>query len=207
MKEFTEDDLENLDLDRDKIYKIMEEVALQQKVYAYVTDSYTINEQEFNEYLNKYYAEHKADFTNYSIKEIFLQPDLTGSINKDKMADAFNKIQKGTPFNTILAEISPESSTDPFELDPSLYTDNTLQQIYSHSKGDIFIVNDTDGYHIFEIVDIKNSSVESIEPQVREDYINNKKQEIYQTQNDSWQGDVAVEKNDKVWGSISIVKE
>lgn len=207
LNDFTAEDLENLDLDRDKIYKIMEEVALQQKVYSYVTDSYTVNEQEFNEYLNQYYEEHKSNFTTYMIKEIFLQPDTEGTENKDKIIAAYDKITKGTDFDTILSEISPESSNEAVELDTSLYTENTLQQIYSHSKGDTFLVDDVDGYHIFELDDVVNSSIESIEPEIREQYIINKKQSIYQTQNDSWQGDVNVEKNDEVWSNISIVKE
>lgn len=207
LNDFKSSDLEKLDLNKDKIYKIMEEVALQQKVYAYVTDSYTINEAEFNEYINQYYEEHKIEFTKYMIKEIFLQPDTTGTENKDKVNSVYNKIINGTNFNTMLTEISPESNTDAFELDSSLYTENTLQHIYSHKKGDIFLVEDVDGYHIFEITDIINSPIESIEPQIREQYINDKKQAIYQTQNDSWQGDISVEKNDDAWNNISIVKE
>lgn len=207
LNDFKSSDLEKLDLNKDKIYKIMEEVALQQKVYAYVTDSYTINEAEFNEYINQYYEEHKIEFTKYMIKEIFLQPDTTGTENRDKVNSVYNKIINGTNFNTMLTEISPESNTDAFELDSSLYTENTLQHIYSHKKGDIFLVEDVDGYHIFEITDIINSPIESIEPQIREQYINDKKQAIYQTQNDSWQGDISVEKNDDAWNNISIVKE
>lgn len=207
LNDFKSSDLENLDLNKDKIYKIMEEVALQQKVYAYVTDSYTINEAEFNEYLNQYYEEHKIEFTKYMIKEIFLQPDTTGTENKDKINSVYNKIINGTSFNTMLSEISPESNKDAFELDSSLYTENTLQYIYNHEKGDVFLVEDVDGYHIFEITDIINIPIESIEPKIREKYINDKKQSIYQTQNDNWQGDISVEKNDDAWNNISIVKE
>lgn len=207
LNDFKSSDLENLDLNKDKIYKIMEEVALQQKVYAYVTDSYTINEAEFNEYLNQYYEEHKIEFTKYMIKEIFLQPDTTGTENKDKINSVYNKIINGTSFNTMLSEISPESNKDAFELDSSLYTENTLQYIYNHEKGDVFLVEDVDGYHIFEITDIINIPIESIEPKIREKYINDKKQSIYQTQNDNWQGDISVEKNDAAWNNISIVKE
>lgn len=207
LKDFTPQDLENLDLDRDKIYKIMEEVALQQKVYAYVTDSYTVNEGEFKEYLNQYYEEHKTEFTSYKIREIFLQPDISGTANKDKINTAYKAIENGATFVSQLHTISPESSKDSFELDPSLYTENTLQQIYAHNKGDVFVVEDTDGYHLFEIDDVVNSTVESVEPEIRNQYIEDKKQQVYQTQNDSWQGDVAVEKNDEVWNNISITKE
>lgn len=207
LKDFSEDDLNNLELTREKIYKIMEEVALQQKVYAYVTDSYTVNESEFKEYLNQYYEEHKSDFTTYKIKEIFLQPDLSGTVNKDKITSAYNIIKNGGTFNSQLKVISPESNSEAFELDASLYSENTLQQIYAHSKGDIFMVEDTDGYHIFEIEDIISSSIESVEPEIRQKYIENKKQEIYQAQNDSWQGNLNVEKNDDVWNNITITKE
>lgn len=207
LNDFSDEDLENLDLTEEKICKIMEEVALQQKVYAYVTDSYTVNEAEFNEYLNQYYAEHKSDFTKYMIKEIFLQPDISGTENKELINDAYNKIKNGASFDSVLKELSPESSTDAFEMDTSLYTENTLNQIYSHNKGDSFLVEDTDGYHIFYIEDIISSSLESIEPQIREAYINDKKQSIYQAQNRSWQGDITVEKNDAVWNNITIVKD
>ncbi len=207
LKDFSEDDLNNLELNREKIYKIMEEVALQQKVYAYVTDSYTVNENEFKEYLNQYYEEHKSDYTTYKIKEIFLQPDISGTANKDKITLAYKAIQNGSTFNSQLKSISPESNADDFDLDASLYTENTLQQIYSHSKGDIFMVEDTDGYHIFEIDDIVSSSIESVEPEIRKKYIDDKKQQIYQTQNDNWQGNLTVEKNDDVWNKITIAKE
>ena len=207
LKDFSEDDLNNLELNREKIYKIMEEVALQQKVYAYVTDSYTVNENEFKEYLNQYYEEHKSDYTTYKIKEIFLQPDISGTANKDKITSAYKAIQNGNTFNSQLKSISPESNAEAFDLDASLYTENTLQQIYSHSKGDIFMVEDTDGYHIFEIDDIVSSSIESVEPEIRKKYIDDKKQQIYQTQNDNWQGNLTVEKNDDVWNKITIAKE
>ncbi len=207
LKDFSEDDLNNLELNREKIYKIMEEVALQQKVYAYVTDSYTVNENEFKEYLNQYYEEHKSDYTTYKIKEIFLQPDISGTANKDKITSAYKAIQNGSTFNSQLKSISPESNAEAFDLDASLYTENTLQQIYSHSKGDIFMVEDTDGYHIFEIDDIVSSSIESVEPEIRKKYIDDKKQQIYQTQNDNWQGNLTVEKNDDVWNKITIAKE
>lgn len=207
LNDFKPEDLKNLDLNKEKIYHIMEEVALQQKVYSYVTDSYTVNEAEFKEYLNQYYNEHKADFSKYMIKEIFLQPDTTGSKNKETAETAYSKISDNASFDAVLKELSPASNTEAIELDPSLYTENTLQQIYSHKKGDSFLVDDTDGYHIFYIDDIINSSIESIEPAIREQYINNKKQAIYQTQTDRWQGDITVEKNDEVWKNISIVKE
>lgn len=207
LKDFSEDDLNNLELNREKIYKIMEEVALQQKVYAYVTDSYTVNENEFKEYLNQYYEEHKSNYTTYKIKEIFLQPDISGTANKDKITSAYKAIQNGNTFNSQLKSISPESNAEAFDLDASLYTENTLQQIYSHSKGDIFMVEDTDGYHIFEIDDIVSSSIESVEPEIRKKYIDDKKQQIYQTQNDNWQGNLTVEKNDDVWNKITIAKE
>ena len=207
LKDFSEDDLNNLELNREKIYKIMEEVALQQKVYAYVTDSYTVNENEFKEYLNQYYEEHKSDYTTYKIKEIFLQPDISGTANKDKITSAYKAIQNGNTFNSQLKSISPESNAEAFDLDASLYTENTLQQIYSHSKGDIFMVEDTDGYHIFEIDEIVSSSIESVEPEIRKKYIDDKKQQIYQIQNDNWQGNLTVEKNDDVWNKITIAKE
>lgn len=207
LKDFSADDLKNLELDNGKIKKIMTEVALQQKVYDFVTDNYTVNEEEFREYLTTYYNEHKADYSKYTINEIFIQPDDTGTTSKDTATQAYDSITKGGSFIDEMKKINPQSSLQPVELDPSLYTEKTLAEIYNHQKGDVFMVDDTDGYHIFQIADIVIQPMEEVEPEIRNSYINDKKQEIYQAQNDSWQGNINIEKNDDVWQNISIVRE
>ncbi len=203
MSEFTAEELGSLELDRDKIYSIMEEGVIQQKVYGYVTDSYVVNEEEFSEYLSQYYEENKSMFTDYIIKEIFLQTDNTGSANADKIHEAYDKISKGADFDSVLAETTPNGNKEAFLLDPSLYTEETLDKIYALRKGQCTLAEDTDGYHIFKVMDIKDKG-NDLKEQIRADYINEKKQEIYQTQNDSWAGDTEVVKNDDVWNEIHI---
>ncbi len=203
MTEFTPEELEELELDRDQIYSIMEEGVIQQKVYGYVTDSYVVNEEEFDEYLNQYYEENKALFMDYIIKEIFLQADSTGSENADKIHDAYDKISKGADFDSVLARTTPKGNRDSFVLDPSLYTEDTLDKIYALKKGQCTLAEDADGYHIFKVIDIKNKG-NDLKEQIRTDYINEKKQEIYQAQNDSWAGDTEVVRNDDIWNEIHI---
>lgn len=204
--EFSQNELEELELNRDKIFNIMKEVSIQQKVYKYITDKYTINEAQFQTYLEEYYNDHKSDYSKYIIKEIFIQPDTDGEDNKTKIEKAYNLIQKGANFDEISKSINPNISTEAVEIDKSLYTENTLSQIYSHTTGDIFFVDDIDGYHIFKIENIITISIEDVKEEIKQNYINQKKQSIYQEQNISWQGNLKIKKNDAIWNSISIVK-
>ncbi len=203
MTEFTPEELEALDLDRDEIYSIMEEGVIQQKVYSYVTDSYVVNEEEFEEYLNHYYEENKSLFMDYRIKEIFLQADAAGTANADKIHAAYDKISKGADFDSVMSEVAPKGNKESFILDPSLYTEDTLDKIYALKKGQCTLAEDADGYHIFKVMDIKDKG-NDLKEQIRADYINEKKQEIYQAQNDSWAGDTDVTRNDTVWNEIHI---
>ena len=104
----------------------------------------------------------------------------------------------------MLARVSPKGNKDSFTLDPSLYTENTLDKIYSLKKGQCTLSEDTDGYHIFKVIDVVDKSSEALQKQIRENYINEKKQEIYQAQNESWAGNTEITKNDAVWNEIHI---
>lgn len=204
LAEFTPEQLTEYGLDRSKIYKIMEEGILQQKVYSYVTDSYVINEEEFAEYLAQYNEENKSEFTDYVVKEIFLQTDTSGTANLDKIRTAYEDISKGADFDSVLARVTPNGNKSSFTLDPSLYTENTLDKIYSLKKGQCILSEDTDGYHIFKVMDVIDKSDENLQEQIRENYINEKKQEIYQAQNESWAGNTDIKRNDAVWNEIHI---
>ena len=158
LAEFTPEQIAEYGMDRDKVYKIMEEGILQQKVYGYVTDSYVINEEEFDEYFAQYCEENKSEFTDYVVKEIFLQTDVSGSGNLDKIRAAYEDISKGADFDSVLARVAPNGNRSSFTLDPSLYTQNTLDKIYSLKKGQCTLSEDTDGYHIFKIIDVVDKS-------------------------------------------------
>ena len=54
MSEFSSEELNELSLDYDKIHSILEESALQGKVYNYVTSNYVVNSDEMSKYIEEY---------------------------------------------------------------------------------------------------------------------------------------------------------
>lgn len=205
IKEISEDKLDEFNLTQKKIYNIMKEVKIQQKVYSYVTDSYVVNEAEFEDYLTQYYEQNKNQLNNYIIKEIFIQLDADGSnANLDKANEYYNRIIKGADFDLVLSEYMPSADLSPFVLDPSLFSENSLQEIYALGVDQVSLITDDEGYHIIKMVAVEPLDVDSIKAEVMEDYTSQQKLEIYQAQNNIWAGDTQAVKNDEVWNKIDL---
>ena len=87
MSEFSSEELTELSLDYDKIHSILEESALQSKVYDYVTSNYVVNSDEMNKYIEEYKKKTEESYKNtvekYS-KYSFFDSDI--KITKDKVA-------------------------------------------------------------------------------------------------------------------------
>lgn len=204
--EFSQDELNELGLNRDKIIDVLKETKLQSKVFAYITDSYVVNESAFDTYYADYKAEHSEQFNTFYIKELFLQRDDVGStVNYDKAQKAVNDINNGKSFVEAAKAVEPESNYDTEELEPSLYGDDAVKEIYAMAQGETKLVEDTEGYYVIQMAEIKAKNEDEVKASVRENYINERKQEIYQEQSKNWAGNVEVKRNDSVWNSIKII--
>lgn len=193
------------DQNKELLIKIMEEAALQSKVYEKITGSYQINDDEFELYLESYYEQNKDRYTKHTVKEIFVQSTDT-RYSRDDIKKIFETIKTSADFDKAAAEISPDTPVVEQELDESLYSEEVLSQITSSQKGSYVLAEDTSGYHIFSIINITQTPVDSIREEVKAQYINEKRQEIYSAQNDSWTASMKVEKNNIVYDAIEINK-
>lgn len=204
MSEFSSEELTELSLDYDKIHSILEESALQSKVYDYVTSNYVVNSDEMNKYIEEYKKKNAGEFNTYTVQELFVQGDVEGSNqNYTKAQDAYNKIKNGADFSSVAKEISPDLNTNSKTLDINLYGEDVLQSIYKTAKGNVTFISATDGYYIFKVNDITPTDNTDKIKELENQYTENKKQQIYQAQITQWSGNTSVKKNEDVWNSIT----
>ena len=204
MSEFSSEELTELSLDYDKIHSILEESALQSKVYDYVTSNYVVNSDEMNKYIEEYKKKNAGEFNTYTVQELFVQGDVEGSNqNYTKAQDAYNKIKNGADFSSVAKEISPDLDTNSKTLDINLYGEDVLQAIYKTTKGNVTFISATDGYYIFKINDITPTDNANKIKELENRYTESKKQQIYQAQITQWSGNTSVKKNEDVWNSIT----
>lgn len=204
MSEFSSEELTELSLDYDKIHSILEESALQSKVYDYVTSNYVVNSDEMNKYIEEYKKKNAGEFNTYTVQELFVQGDVEGSNqNYTKAQDAYNKIKNGADFSSVAKEISPDLDTNSKTLDIILYGEDVLQAIYKTAKGNVTFISATDGYYIFKVNDITPTDNTDKIKELENQYTESKKQQIYQAQITQWSGNTSVKKNEDVWNSIT----
>lgn len=204
MSEFSSEELTELSLDYDKIHSILEESALQSKVYDYVTSNYVVNSDEMNKYIEEYKKKNAGEFNTYTVQELFVQGDVEGSNqNYTKAQDAYNKIKNGSDFSSVAKEISPDLDTNSKTLDINLYGEDVLQSIYKTAKGNVTFISATDGYYIFKVNDITPTDNTDKIKELENQYTESKKQQIYQAQITQWSGNTSVKKNEDVWNSIT----
>lgn len=204
MSEFSSEELTELSLDYDKIHSILEESALQSKVYDYVTSNYVVNSDEMNKYIEEYKKKNAGEFNTYTVQELFVQGDVEGSNQHyTKAQDAYNKIKNGADFSSVAKEISPDLDTNSKTLDINLYGEDVLQSIYKTAKGNVTFISATDGYYIFKVNDITPTDNTDKIKELENQYTESKKQQIYQAQITQWSGNTSVKKNEDVWNSIT----
>lgn len=204
MSEFSSEELNELSLDYDKIHSILEESALQGKVYNYVTSNYVVNSDEMSKYIEEYKKKNAGEFNTYTVQELFVQGDAEGSTqNYTKAQEAYNKIKNGADFSTVAKEVSPDLALSSKTLDINLYGEDVLQAIYKTTKGNVTFISATDGYYIFKVNDIAPTDNADKIKELENQYTESKKQQIYQAQIKQWSGNTSVKKNEDVWNSIT----
>lgn len=197
------EEFNNISTDVELLNKIMEESAIQIKVYDKITGSYQINNDEFENYLYSYYTQNKEQYTKYTVKEIFIQSSDT-RYSYDEIKRKFSELKSSADFDKFALEVSPNNPIQPQALDESLYSRDVLNQLAKGGVGSIIMAEDTTGYHIFEITNITQTPIDSIRQEVKDKYIGEKKQEIYKTQNDNWTSSMKIERNSAVFDSIEV---
>ncbi len=197
--------LKEFKIDKKLVNKIITEGYLQTKVFDYVTSGYRVSESDFEAYAEDYYNKIKAKNSTYTVKEIYIPADVDNSLtNADKIEQAWEKLESGADFDELVKEYSQGDKTQSYELDNSLLSDEALQKLYETKVGEMTLVEEPYAYYIFKVEKVDTPPVTEEKDEIKSEYIKDKKQEIYQTQNDKWNAEITVEKNNELWNDISV---
>lgn len=199
--ELGSEEVKELDIDESLVKSIVTDGHIHQKVFDYVTEGFQVSEADFEEYLQKYYEDNKYRYLQVTVQEVF---SPKGQENLAAMEEAYSLLQQGADFAEIQKEYSKGGREGSFVLDLSMLDSETQAKIYSAQTGSCVFLTQADGYYIFKIEDTEKNSIDNIRDGVRVEYIKEKKQEIYQTQNSKWSVDVTVTKNDEVWNNVGF---
>lgn len=203
MSEFSSEELNELSLDYDKIHSILEESALQGKVYNYVTSNYVVNSDEMSKYIEEYKKKMPVNLIPTLYRSFCTGRCWRQYTNYTKAQEAYNKIKNGADFSTVAKEVSPDLAPSSKTLDINLYGEDVLQAIYKTAKGNVTFISATDGYYIFKVNDIAPTDNADKIKELENQYTESKKQQIYQAQIKQWSGNTSVKKNEDVWNSIT----
>lgn len=188
----------------DDIYNIIVESHIQQAVYESITAGFESSESDFEAYLDEYYNTYKKQYNIVIVDDIFVMAG--DGTNRDKIDLANQELSSGADFDAVKAKYSENADKQPFEIESGMFSAEVENALYEMSVGQISpIMEDNQGYYIFKVLSVKTTDKESIRDSVEANYIREKKQEIYQKQNETWEADISVEKNKEVWDSIHIL--
>ena len=210
------------DISLDLCKNIIRDGLIQQQVYQAVTASYEINRQDFEAYLQNYYNENIALFKNMTVKAIYVAADpdaapvegkeptideFSNTMKKEidlkgreRIDEAYKLLQQGERFARVQYDYSEDPNRREFTLNPDMYNEDVLAKIYALNKDEYTdIIEYGGGYYIFYAKDVSQTPIEDISPEAEEMYSAEKKEEIYQAQNDSWQNAADIKRYGKAW--------
>jgi foldase protein PrsA len=195
-----------LNISEDDIRKIVRESFIQQRVYDLVTDGFVVNEDDFNTYFDEHYDSEISRYNDITIEQIFFKADTEESTESyDKATQAKAELASGVDFDSVVEKYNPTANKGSFLLTDSMYDENIKNVLYHTDEGAVTdVLEGEDGYYIFKVVAVKTPDMSSVREGLRTEYIKEKKLEIYQAQNEKWQADMKLEKNDEVYNSIEI---
>lgn len=221
-------DLSGVTLDICK--NIIRDGLVQSQVYDAVTGSYEINRQEFNNYLQDSYNKNISMYKNVTVKAIYVNSDpnaappegeepaideFSNTIKKEislkgkeRIDKAYALLKKGEQFAAVQYDYSEDPDRREFVLSDDMYDESVRSMIYALNKGEYTdIIEYNGGYYIFYAKEVYQSDMDSVSAEMEEEYIREKKEEIYQAQNDSWVNSAEIKRNTAVWDGVTINTE
>ena len=228
--EINNDTLKRIDLDGvtlDMCKNIIRDGMVQKEVYSAVTDSYEINRQEFENYLKEEYDQNISLYKNVTVKAIAVAKDPnTASFDgeapaidefsntikkeidikgKERIDEAYKLLKQGESFGKVQYDYSEDPDRREFVLNEDMYDEDVRAKIYALNKGEFTdIIEYENVYYIFYAKEAYQKSMDEISAEYEEQYIAEKKDEIYRAQNDSWVKSAEIKRNTPIWDGISI---
>ncbi len=210
--ELGKDTADKFGLDEEDIYDIIKEGYIQKKVFEYITNSFEISEADFDSYFENYYQEHKKEFNHVKVKYIFIKIDNeknSDGVENDlkNIESVYGQLLTGSDFETVQQKYSDSAEKGLVEVEEGVFEQEVEEAAYSLEQGEVSpIIRTGKGFYILKAYEVDIPDMNELKNNVKEIYISEKKQEIYQKQNDKWILKLDIEKNDEVFENIFIQK-
>ena len=92
-----------------------------------------------------------------------------------------------------------------FVLNDDMYDESVREKIYALNKGEYTDIIEYDNmYYIFYAKEAYQKNMDEISAEYEEQYVAEKKDEIYRVQNDSWVNAAEIKRNTPIWDSVAI---
>lgn len=198
--------LTDIKLSLEMATKIIKENKIEQKVFEYITHNFELSEKDFELYFDDYFNLNKKSLTTVNANIIFVKKTLE---NADNIIDEiYNQLIDTINLSAIKANYPDVSVLENVILNEMYFEEKVESQIYSLDENSLSqIIEVNSGYYIFNILSIEMDNVDELKEKVKEEYILNKKQEIYSEQAKTWSNQVTITKNQEVWNKINTITD
>lgn len=191
-------DISDIKITKADVNNVMLESRIQQKVYELVTNGFEISKIDFEVYFNEYYETNKKQLNEVEISFIFI--DKNSEDAEQKMEEIYSKILFGEDFQNLKQLYSQSQDKENIFIKVGMFNPQIEDAAYNLEQGEVSdIIQTNEGFYILKAVNVVKPDMDKLKEEVKQYYIQQKKQEIYQKQSDSWASDIVIEKNENLW--------
>lgn len=183
--------------------KITKENKIEEKVFNYITDNFELSDKDFELYFENYLNTNKESISNIKANIVIVKKSLENS--KDVINKVYSNLKNGNDFSSIEKNFKNINVFQNIILNEMHFEEDIKNQIYSLNNGELSNILESDmNYYIFNILESDINNLDDLKEKVKNEYILNKKQEIYKKQTDVWTKEVEIVKNNEVWEKITV---
>lgn len=200
--------LKEIGINQKELGNIMQEKALRNKVFEEVTKNFELSEKDFVPYYLDYIDKQRDKLISLDLQYIFISStDNENSLEKAnkiltlaKSAEDFSKLVK------TYSDDKKSLSTDGKQtISKGERTEEFEDAAFNLEVGEISdLVKADNGYYIIKLNNIIEPNSDELKNKLKDYYIANRKQQIFEQEYEKWQYDKKIEKNLEVWNSIKI---
>ncbi len=192
---------QDIQISLDICEKFIRESMIEEKVYNYITDSFVVDEKDFEKYFDNYTKNNSDEINKINLDYIFIQNNET--FDASEKAQEIGKIVSFEINFKTLEQLPFISVYENIILEKNMFEKSIEEKIYKLSEKSISnIIEGRDGFYIFKINEVLKQNIEEVKESVREEYIFNKKEEIYRIQTKNWVNDIKLKKNSEILSNL-----
>ena len=192
---------QDIQISLDICEKFIRESMIEEKVYNYITDSFVVDEKDFEKYFDNYTKNNSDEINKINLDYIFIKNNET--FDASEKAQEIGKIVSFEINFKTLEQLPFISVYENIILEKNMFEKSIEEKIYKLSEKSISnIIEGRDGFYIFKINEVLKQNIEEVKESVREEYIFNKKEEIYRIQTKNWVNDIKLKKNSEILSNL-----